>query len=80
MVHIFATWRSSAGAACPSPEAFHCGGVVGGVVLSSMHWSDAPVTPNPVRRGSSCGGRRAFFCWRRAGHCMFDRHGVLRPG
>ena len=43
-------------AACSSPAACHCGGMVGGVVLSSVHWSDAPVTPDPVRRGSSCGG------------------------
>ena len=39
----------------PSPVACHCGGMVGGAVLSSVHWSDAPVTPDPVRRGSSCG-------------------------
>ena len=43
-------------AASPSPAACHCGGMVGGAVLSSVHWSDAPVTPDPVRRGSSCGG------------------------
>ena len=30
--------------------------MVGGAFLSSMHWSDAPVTPDPVRRGSSCDG------------------------
>ena len=30
--------------------------MVGGVVLSLMHWSDAPVTPDPVRHGSSCDG------------------------
>ena len=54
--------------------------MVGGAVLSSVHWSDAPVTPDPMRRGSSCGGMRAFFCWRRAGHCMFDQHGEPRLG
>ena len=48
--------------------------------MSSVHWSDAPVTPDPVRRGSSYGGRRTFFCWRRAGHCMFDRCGEPRLG
>ena len=40
-------------AACPSPVACHCGGMVDGVVLSLMHWGEAPVTPDPVRRGSS---------------------------
>ena len=80
VVHVFATWHSSVGAACPSPAACHCGGVVGGAVLSSVHWGDALVTPDPMRRGSSCGGRRAFFYWRRASHCMFDRRGVPRPG
>ena len=54
---MFATWRSFlAEAACPSLAACHCSGMVGGVVLSSVHWSDALVTPDPVRRGSSCGG------------------------
>ena len=67
-------------AACPSPVACHCGGMVGGAVLSSVHWSDAPVMPDPVRCGSSCGGRRSFFYWRRAGYCMFDRRGVPRLG
>ena len=37
------------------PCACHCGGMVDGAVLSSVHWSDVPVTPDPVRRGSSCG-------------------------
>ena len=56
MVHVFATWHSFlAEAACLSPAACHCGGMVGGAVLSSVHWSDAPVTPDPVRHGSSCG-------------------------
>ena len=58
-MHVFATWRSFlAEVACPSPVACHCGGMVGGVVLSSVHWSDAPVTPVPVVAGapSSVGG------------------------
>ena len=42
--------------ACPSPIACHCGDMVDGVVLSLMHWSDAPVTPDLVRRGSSSDG------------------------
>ena len=55
MVHVFAMWCSFlVEAACPSPAACHCGGMVDGAVLSSVHWSDAPVTPDPVRRGSSC--------------------------
>ena len=32
------------------PYACHCGGMVDGAVLSSVHWSDAPVTPDLVRR------------------------------
>ena len=28
-------------------------GMVNGAVLSLMHWSNAPVTPDLVRRGSS---------------------------
>ena len=40
----------------PSPVAYHCGGMVDGTVLSSVYWSDAPITPDPVRRGSSCDG------------------------
>ena len=45
-------------AACPSPVACHCGGMVDGEVLSSVHWSDAPVTPVLVVAGapSSVGG------------------------
>ena len=39
-------------AACPSPAACHYGGMVGGAVLSSMHWSDTPVTPVPVVAGA----------------------------
>ena len=39
--------------ACLSPIAYHCGGMVNGVVLSLMHWSNALITPNLVRRGSS---------------------------
>ena len=38
-------------AACPNPVACHCGGMVGGAVLCSVHWSDAPVTPVPVVAG-----------------------------
>ena len=38
------------------PCACHYGGMVDGAVLSSVHWSDAPVTPDPVRRGGSCDG------------------------
>ena len=59
MVHVFAMWCSFlAEATCPSPVACHCGGMVGGAVLSSVHWSDAPVTPVPVVAGapSSVGG------------------------
>ena len=40
-------------AACPSPVACCCGGMIDGVVLSLMHWGDAPVTSDPVRCGSS---------------------------
>ena len=39
--------------ACPSPIAYHYGGMVDGVVLSLMHRCNVPVTPDPVRRGSS---------------------------
>ena len=35
-------------AACSSPAACYFGGMVGGAVLSLVHWSDAPVTPDPV--------------------------------
>ena len=38
------------------PCACHYGGMVDGAVLSSMHWSDAPVTPDPMRRGRPCDG------------------------
>ena len=38
------------------PYAYHYDSMVDGAVLSSVHWSDATVTPDPVRRGSSCGG------------------------
>ena len=38
------------------PCACHCGGMVDGAVLSLVHWSDAPVTLDPVRRGRSCDG------------------------
>ena len=40
-------------ATCLSPVACYCGGMVNGVVLSLIHWSNAPVTPDLVRRGSS---------------------------
>ena len=40
-------------AACLSPVACYYGGMVNGVVLSLIHWSNAPVTPDLVRRGSS---------------------------
>ena len=40
-------------AACPSPIACYCGSVVDGVVPSLKYWGDAPVTSDPVRRGSS---------------------------
>ena len=40
-------------AACPSPVACRCGGMVSEAVLSLMHWSNAPVMPDPVRRGGS---------------------------
>ena len=38
----------STGVACPSPAACHCGSVVGGAALSLVHWSDVPVTPDPM--------------------------------
>ena len=38
---------------CLSPVACHRGGMVDEVVLSLMHWSNAPVTPDLVRHGSS---------------------------
>ena len=37
------------------PCACHYGGMVDGAVLSSVHWSDTLVTPDPVQRGSSYG-------------------------
>ena len=40
-------------AACPSPVARCCDGVVDGVVLSLKYWGNAPVTSVPVRRGGS---------------------------
>ena len=36
-----------------SPVAYYCGGMVNGAVLSLMHWSNASVTLDLVRRGSS---------------------------
>ena len=56
---MFATWCSFlVEAACLSHVACHCGGMVVGAVLYSVHWSDAPVTPVPVVAGapSSVGG------------------------
>ena len=41
----------------PSPVARYYGGMVDGLVLSLVLWSDAPVTPGLVQCGSSCGGR-----------------------
>ena len=38
---------------CLSPIACYYGGMVNEVILSLMHWSSAPVTPNLVQRGSS---------------------------
>ena len=38
------------------PCACHYGGMVDRAVLSSVHWSDVPVAPDPVRRGGSCDG------------------------
>ena len=40
-------------AACPSPVACYCGGVVDGVVPSLKYYGDASVTSDPVRLGSS---------------------------
>ena len=40
-------------AACPSPVACYCGGMVDGVVLPLKCWSNVPVISDPVRRGSS---------------------------
>ena len=55
MIHAFATWRFVSGGGMSELCACHSGGMVDGVVLSSMHWSDTPVTPALVRHGSSCG-------------------------
>ena len=49
--------RCVSGGGVPSPVARYYGCMVDGVVLSLVLWSDAPVTPGPVRRGNSCGGR-----------------------
>ena len=38
------------------PYACHYGGMVDGAVLSSVHWSDALVMPDPMRHGGSCDG------------------------
>ena len=55
---MFATWRFVGGGGMSESCACHCGGMVGGAVLSSVHWSDAPVTPVLVVAGapSSVGG------------------------
>ena len=55
MVQIFATWLFVSGGSTPIPVVHHCGGMVGGAALSSVHWSDAPVMPDPMRCGSSYG-------------------------
>ena len=51
MIHVFAMQRAEV--ACLSPVAYHCGSMISGAALSLMHWTNAPVTPDPVRRGSS---------------------------
>ena len=51
VIHVFTIRRVEV--ACLSPVACYCGGMVNEVILSLMHWSSAPVTPNLVRRGSS---------------------------
>ena len=50
VIHVFTMRRAEV--ACLSPVACYCGGMVNGVVLSLIHWSNAPVTPDLVRRGS----------------------------
>ena len=51
MIHVFVMRRAEV--AFLSPVACYYGGMVNGVVLSLIHWSNAPVTPDLVRRGSS---------------------------
>ena len=34
--------------ACRSPIAYYCSGMINGVVLSLMYWSNTPVTPDLV--------------------------------
>ena len=46
MIHVFAMRRVEV--ACRSPVAYYCSGMVNGVVLSLMYWSNAPVTPDFV--------------------------------
>ena len=54
VIHVFAMRRAEV--ACPSPIAYYYGGMVNGAVLSLMHWSNAPVTPDLVRCGRSSDG------------------------
>ena len=51
VIHVFAMRRAEV--ACWSPVAYYCSSMVNGVVLSLIHWSNAPVTPDLVRRESS---------------------------
>ena len=51
VIHVFTMQRVEV--ACLSPIACYYGGMVNKVVLSLMYWSNAPVTPDPIRRGSS---------------------------
>ena len=53
VIHVFAMRRLVSGGGVSEPVAYSCGGMVNGAVLSLMHWSNAPVTPDLVRRGSS---------------------------
>ena len=46
VIHVFAMRRAEV--ACLSPVAYYCSGMVNGVVLSLMYWSNAPVTPDLV--------------------------------
>ena len=46
MIHVFAMRRAEV--ACWSPIAYYYSGMVNGVVLSLMYWSNAPVTPDLV--------------------------------
>ena len=46
VIHVFAMRRAEV--ACRSPIAYYCSGMVNGVVLSLMYWSNASVTPDLV--------------------------------